>query len=129
MVVVGVLLGYWSSAGELLRQLQDVHGTKKQKTISHYQFRKAIALALLDPDTYWPNRMKSKPVQNENESSVSGTKASSKRGSDSVDTSGTRLIKKTGHPQLPTTHFAHVQGTSQPISNQLGGTLAQSSQQ
>ena len=38
--------------------------------------------------------MKSKPVQNENESSVSGTKASSKRGSDSVDTCGTRLIKK-----------------------------------
>ena len=69
---------------------------KKQKTISHYQFRKAIALALLDPDTYWPNHMKSKPVQNENESSVSGTKASSKRGSDSVDTSGTRLMKKIG---------------------------------
>ena len=31
MVVVGVLLGYWSSAGELLRQLQDVHRTKKAK--------------------------------------------------------------------------------------------------
>ena len=55
MVVVGVLLGYWSSAGELLCQLQDVHGPKKQKTISHYKFRKAIALALLDPDMYWPN--------------------------------------------------------------------------
>ena len=78
VVVVGVLLGYWSSAGELLHQLQDVHGTKKQKTISHYQFRKAIALALLDPDRYWPNCIKSKPVQNENKSSVSGTKASSK---------------------------------------------------
>ena len=51
---------------------------KKQKTISHYKFRKAIALALLDPDTYWPNRIKSKPVQNENKPSVSGTKASSK---------------------------------------------------
>ena len=62
---------------------------KKQKTISHYQFRKAIALALLDPDTYWPNRMKNQAVQNENEPSVSGTKAGSKRGSDSVDTSGT----------------------------------------
>ena len=94
MVVVGVLLGYWSSAGELLHQLQDIHGTKKQKTISHYKFRKEIALALLDPDMYWPNHMKSKPVQNDNKPSVSGTKASSKRGSDSVDTSGTRLIKK-----------------------------------
>ena len=31
VVVVGVLLGYWSSAGELLRQLQDVHGTIKAK--------------------------------------------------------------------------------------------------
>ena len=31
VVVVGVLLGYWSSAGELLHQLQDVHGTKKAK--------------------------------------------------------------------------------------------------
>ena len=31
VVVVGVLLGYWSSSGELLRQLQDVHGTKKAK--------------------------------------------------------------------------------------------------
>ena len=78
MVVVGVLLGYWSSAGELLHQLQGVHGTKKQQAISHYKFRKAIALASLDPDMYWPNRMKSKPVQNENEPSVSGTKASSK---------------------------------------------------
>ena len=67
---------------------------KKQKTISHYKFRKAIARALVDPDTYWPNRMKSKPVQNENDPSVSGSKASSKQGSDSVDTSGTRLIKK-----------------------------------
>ena len=90
MVVVGVFLGHWSSAGELLHQLQDVHGTKKsKKTISHYKFCKAIALALLNPDMYWPNRMKSKPVQNENKPSVSGTKASSKRGSDSVDTSGT----------------------------------------
>ena len=31
VVVVGVLLGYRSSAGELLRQLQDIHGTKKAK--------------------------------------------------------------------------------------------------
>ena len=95
VVVVGVLLGYWSSAGELLCQLQDVHGTKKAKNNQPLQeFHKAIALALLDPDMYWPNHMKSKPVQNKNEPSVSGTKNSSKRGSDSVDTSGTRLIKK-----------------------------------
>ena len=94
MVVVGVLLGYWSSAGELLCQLQGVHGTKKAKNNQPLQVSQSIALALLDPDTYLPNRMKSKPVQNENEPSVSGTKASSKRGSDSVDTSGTRLIKK-----------------------------------
>ena len=74
---------------------------KTKKTISHYKFRKAIALALLDPDTYWPNHMKRKPVQNENEPSVSGTKASSKQGSDSVDTSGTQLIKKIRSYTIP----------------------------
>ena len=26
--------------------------------MTHYEFRKAIALALLDPKNYWPNRMR-----------------------------------------------------------------------
>ena len=88
-----VLLGYWSSAGELLRQLQDVHGTKKAKNNQPLQVSQSNCPCITRSRyLYWPNRMKSKPVQNENEPSVSGTKASSKQGSDSVDTSGTRLI-------------------------------------
>ena len=44
---------------------------KIHKAISHYDLRKAIALALINPETYWPNHMHKKPVHNEQEPSVS----------------------------------------------------------
>ena len=71
---------------------------KKHKAISHYEFCKAIALALIDPEAYWPNCMHKKPVHNKHEPSVSESDGS-KQGRDSVDTSGTRSIKKFGPQQ------------------------------
>ena len=34
--------------------------SKKLKPISHYEFHKAITLALIDPEQYWPDRMTKK---------------------------------------------------------------------
>ena len=53
----------------------------------------AIALALIDPETYWPNCMHKKPVHNKQEPCVSESDGS-KQGRESVDISGTRSIKK-----------------------------------
>jgi Transposase IS4 len=39
-------------------------GKKKKDLLSHYEFRKAIALAWLDPDTYWANRYNDTVLEN-----------------------------------------------------------------
>ena len=58
MVVVILLLGHWCSSCEHLCCIQDIYASKRKGPMSHYQFRKAIALAWIDLAMYWPNRMK-----------------------------------------------------------------------
>ena len=55
---------------------------KGKVPMSHYQFRKAIALAWIDPAMYWPNRMKRRNggENSTNNSTTMGTTANSTMG-------------------------------------------------
>ena len=39
-------------------KFQIMNGKKKSECMSHNDFRRQIALAWIDPDTYWPDRYK-----------------------------------------------------------------------
>ena len=79
------------------------------KPISHYKFRKAIALALIHPEQYWPDQMKTSTQ--DNNISV-GDPSFQKNEVDEIDEQNT----------LPT-HWV----TSQSTINLLSGTHAQMS--
>ena len=57
-MVVVYFLGLGSTIGKHICGLQDIHGSIGKQPMSHYNFCKAIALAWIDPTTYWPDRMK-----------------------------------------------------------------------
>ena len=68
--------------------------SKKLKPISHYEFHKAIALALIDPEQYWPDRM-TKKTQLQNSAVTDDTCVIvAKRSSDSMTNTCTRSAKK-----------------------------------
>jgi hypothetical protein len=48
-----------------------LNGKKKKDLLSHYEFRKQIALAWLDPETYWPERELNSKGKKRNRSSES----------------------------------------------------------
>ena len=59
MVVVSIHLGSWCAPSELwhmLRAIQFDARKKKKDLLSQYEFRKAIALAWIDPKHYWPEK-------------------------------------------------------------------------
>ena len=57
MVVVILLLGHWCSSCEHLCGIQDIYASKRKGPHEPLSI-KSIALAWIDPATYWPNRMK-----------------------------------------------------------------------
>ena len=68
--------------------------SKKLKPISHYEFRKAIALALIDPEQYWPDRMTKKTQQQNSAITDDTCVIVAKRLSDSMMNTSTRSAKK-----------------------------------
>ena len=68
--------------------------SRKLKPISHYEFHKAIALALIDPEQYWPDRM-TKKTQQQNSAITDDTCVIVARWwSDSMTNTSTRSAKK-----------------------------------
>jgi hypothetical protein len=68
--------------------------------MSHYEFRKRIALAWMNPDKYWPNRF-SKKAQNSSAGGTNSTNTASsqstlsrKRGPDSLDSESSSVCNK-----------------------------------
>ena len=68
--------------------------SKKMKPISHYEFRKAIALALIHPEQYWPDRMKTSTQDNNISVGDVTCIVASKRSCDGTTNSSTPSFKK-----------------------------------
>ena len=68
------------------------------KPISHYEFRKAIALALIHPEQYWPDRMKTSTQDNNISVGDVTCIVASKWSCDGTTNSSTPSLKKLGRP-------------------------------
>ena len=68
--------------------------SKKLKPVSHYEFCKAIALALIDPEQYWPDQMTKKTQQQNSAITDDICVIVAKQLSDSMTNTSTRSAKK-----------------------------------
>ena len=68
--------------------------SKKLKPISHYKFHKAIALALIHPEQYWPDQMKTSTQDNNISVGDVTCIVASKRSCDGTMNSSTPSFKK-----------------------------------
>ena len=102
--------------------------SKKMKPISHYKFQKAIALALIHPEQYWPDRMKTS-TQDSNISVGDVTCiVASKWSCDGTTNSSTPSFKKMRLTRLTNkTLYPHTWSLRQSPINLPWGTHAQTS--
>ena len=102
--------------------------SKKMKPISHYKFCKAIALALIHPEQYWPDRMKASTQDNNISVGDVTCIVASKRSCDSTMDSSTPSFKKMRSMRLTNKTLCPCTGvTSQSTINLPWGTHAQMS--
>ena len=84
------------------------------KPISHYKFRKAISLALIHPEQYWPDQMKTSTQDNNISVGDVTCIAASKRSCDGTTNSSTPSLKKNEVNEIDKQNTLHMHWVTSP---------------